>query len=333
LQASPIESIMTGGAATFRFCTSELPERGRLAAWRESVGRDLLRFEMEPLDGAPLSFDMTARRWTGLRIISVTTSPVRTERTRALLADGDDNLCVLMPDAAGVFAGLGREVTIGAGEAIVMPRCEVASFVFPSTSQVLAAHVPRAAFEPVLRRSDAVLMRPIPAQCEALRLLGHLLSAMMNTVQPPDDLQRVSVNYVYDLLGLAASATADAAAPANGPGLPAVRLLAIKDDIFSHLHDSNLTLTAVARRHRISPRYVQMLFESEGTTFSHFVRNERLARVNRMLANPAYAASSISSIAFDAGFVDLSHFNRAFRRAYGKTPSDVRAAALGSRRG
>jgi AraC-like DNA-binding protein len=324
---------MTGGAATFRFCTSELPERGRLAAWRESVGRELLRFEMEPLAGAPLSFDMTARRWTGLRIISVSTSPVRTERTRALLADGDDNLCVLMPDSPGTFAGLGREVTVGPGEAIVMPRCDVASFVFPSTSRILAAHVPRAEFEPVLRRSDAVLMRPISAQCEALRLLRQLLSAMMNATQPSADLQRMSVNYVYDLLGLAVGAAADTNALAGGRGLPAVRLLAIKDDIFLRLHDPNLTLTAVARRHRISGRYVQMLFESEGTTFSQFVRNERLARVNRMLANPAYAASSISSIAFDVGFVDLSHFNRAFRRAYGMTPSDVRAAAQGSHRG
>ncbi|RVC16943.1 AraC family transcriptional regulator, partial [Mesorhizobium sp. M7A.F.Ca.AU.002.02.1.1] len=28
------------------------------------------------------------------------------------------------------------------------------------------------------------------------------------------------------------------------------------------------------------------------------------------------------------GFNDLSYFNRAFRRRYGATPSDVRAAAL-----
>jgi AraC-like DNA-binding protein len=36
---------------------------------------------------------------------------------------------------------------------------------------------------------------------------------------------------------------------------------------------------------------------------------------------------SITSIAFDVGFGNLSHFNRLFRRNYGATPSDVRAAA------
>jgi AraC-like DNA-binding protein len=30
-------------------------------------------------------------------------------------------------------------------------------------------------------------------------------------------------------------------------------------------------------------------------------------------------------VAFDAGFGDLSYFNRVFRRCYGSTPSEVRA--------
>jgi AraC-like DNA-binding protein len=33
---------------------------------------------------------------------------------------------------------------------------------------------------------------------------------------------------------------------------------------------------------------------------------------------------SITAIAFDAGFGDLSYFNRTFRRRYGATPSDIR---------
>jgi AraC-like DNA-binding protein len=35
----------------------------------------------------------------------------------------------------------------------------------------------------------------------------------------------------------------------------------------------------------------------------------------------------ISTIAFDCGFSDISHFNRVFRRQFGCTPSDVRRAA------
>jgi AraC-like DNA-binding protein len=46
-----------------------------------------------------------------------------------------------------------------------------------------------------------------------------------------------------------------------------------------------------------------------------------------MLTDARSAGLTITGIAFSAGFSDLSHFNRAFRRAYGATPSDVRATA------
>jgi AraC-like DNA-binding protein len=36
------------------------------------------------------------------------------------------------------------------------------------------------------------------------------------------------------------------------------------------------------------------------------------------------ANRSITSIAYDAGFGDLSYFNRTFKRVYGTTPSQVR---------
>jgi AraC-like DNA-binding protein len=70
----------------------------------------------------------------------------------------------------------------------------------------------------------------------------------------------------------------------------------------------------------------ESLFENEGTTFTEFVRNARLKRAYRMLIDPCLADRTISAIAFDTGFSDLSYFNRVFRRRFGETPSDVRAA-------
>jgi AraC-like DNA-binding protein len=47
----------------------------------------------------------------------------------------------------------------------------------------------------------------------------------------------------------------------------------------------------------------------------------------RRLGDPRYATTAISTLAYAAGFNDLSYFNKAFRRAFGVTPSDVRAGA------
>jgi AraC-like DNA-binding protein len=132
---------------------------------------------------------------------------------------------------------------------------------------------------------------------------------------------------VHDLIALVLGASRDAAEIANGRGLRATRLHAIKADIRASLGEQGLSLTVIAARQGVTPRYVQALFESDGTTFSQFLLGERLARVHRMLPDPLHAPHSISTISYAVGFGDLSHFNRAFRRRYGATPSDVRAAA------
>jgi AraC-like DNA-binding protein len=111
-----------------------------------------------------------------------------------------------------------------------------------------------------------------------------------------------------------------------GGGARAARLSAIKTDIRAGVGQTNLSLEAIARHQGISPRYVRKLFELEGTTFTEFVLDQRLARAHRMLIDRQFGDRTIGAIAFEAGFGDLSYFNRAFRRRYGATPSDVRAA-------
>lgn len=68
----------------------------------------------------------------------------------------------------------------------------------------------------------------------------------------------------------------------------------------------------------------------ERTTLSQYVRSRRLARVHRMLTDPRHDHRTIVSIAYDAGFGDLSTFNREFRRHFGATPSEVRAVCAAS---
>ena len=140
-------------------------------------------------------------------------------------------------------------------------------------------------------------------------------------------LRRLVVTQVYDLAALSIGATREAAAIAEGRGVRAARLRAIKADIAERLAQDDLTVAAVASRQRISESYVRKLFESEGSSFSEWVLGERLIRAHRMLTDPRFAGRSITSVAFDAGFGDVSYFNRSFRRRFGATPSEIRAEA------
>ena len=107
-------------------------------------------------------------------------------------------------------------------------------------------------------------------------------------------------------------------------GRRAARLRLAKAYVLHHLAESGLNADKVARHLSISGRTVQMLFEAEGTTFSAYVLEQRLLESLRRLRDPRLDTQAISQIAYAAGFVDLSHFNRYFRMRFGDTPSGVR---------
>lgn len=97
-----------------------------------------------------------------------------------------------------------------------------------------------------------------------------------------------------------------------------------KQAIEANLHDPELTPTKVAEMLRISLRYLQDLFSDEDTTPSAWIWERRLDRSRRMLADPRFAGTTISDIAYECGFTDYSHFNHRFRAAFKLSPSDYK---------
>ena len=60
-------------------------------------------------------------------------------------------------------------------------------------------------------------------------------------------------------------------------------------------------------------------------SFTERVNELRLQRAFSLLAETRGTERRISDIALDAGFSDISHFNRLFRSRFGDTPRGVRA--------
>lgn len=100
--------------------------------------------------------------------------------------------------------------------------------------------------------------------------------------------------------------------------------VAILRAIESHSTDPNLSAITVAKMLGITPRYVHLLLEETGKSFTHHVLERRLDRAAVLLRDPRWHYRRIAEIAAEAGFADLSYFNRAFRRRFGATPSAMR---------
>jgi AraC-like DNA-binding protein len=177
------------------------------------------------------------------------------------------------------------------GEAVILTGAEPASFGGPAQNSVSLLRVPVRLLSPLVADLDRAYGRSIPADSPALQLLTRYLDILQEagTFAVPE-LRRQAVLHIHDLIALAIGATRDAAEIAKGRGARAAWLPVIKEDIATQLDQPNLSVATVAARHRIKPRQIQRLFESEGTTFTEYVLAQRLARAHRLLTNPLHAS-------------------------------------------
>jgi AraC-like DNA-binding protein len=315
-----------GPSASFRLTTDMFPERDRVEIMREVYGRTVLKVELDPL--APTQVDMQVRALPGLGIATGSSSEFRVHHSRSLI-DSDDLVLLAALDGASVMKHRGREEPVGNGQALMMSGEEVGlNLIGPGGFRFINMSFSLKLLSPLIGDPASVLMRPLQTDTGAMRLLLDYVQAIQNAgdVLTPDA-WHLATTHIFDLAALAMGATRDAAEIARGRGVRVARLRAIKADIVAHGGHGELSAEDVAARHRLSARYVRKLFESEGTSLSDFMLCQRLVRAHRMLCDPRHAGRSITAIAFEAGFNDLSYFNRAFRRRYGTTPSDVRATA------
>jgi len=77
----------------------------------------------------------------------------------------------------------------------------------------------------------------------------------------------------------------------------------------------------VANSMGISRRYLTRLFERDGSSVMRYVLQQRLERAKRILTNGG-AVLRISDVAWQCGFVSAAHFSRAFKKQYGRSPTD-----------
>lgn len=313
-------------ARIVEFSTDFLPEEERIAYWREHYGQVLLRVDIEPVRNVAFHACMTSLSLPGLQLIEGSSSPARVSRMGEYLADGHDD-AVLAINRAGlaVVSSGGREQILRENEAILMTGSEPTSFYRTSPGRSFTLGVPRALLRSMIADADDTVMRLIPRNRSALGLLSRYASWLLRvgaSLEP--ELLNLSVRHVQDLLALTLGAANDFKEVARTRGLRAARLKLAKAYILEHSHRREISIGSVAAHLCVTPRHLQRLFEEDGTTFSEFLLTQRLALAHRRLCEPDAIHAAISTIAYDAGFGDLSYFNRRFRRLYGLTPREVR---------
>jgi AraC-like DNA-binding protein len=241
--------------------------------------------------------------------------------------DEGGHIMLVNRDHTLVIRRRGRELTLEPGEACLLSGSEPITFESPFFGRTSCIQIPNEILAQVASRLDERIARVIARQTPALALLvdyldivdrqpGHLPLPLLGLVQ----------THIHELVALVLGTPGERLPNAKGRSLNAARERAIKLDIATNMAQRDLSITAIAARHHVSPRSLQRIFEREDKTFTEHVLELRLSSVHRLLRDSQHAARSISELAFDCGFGDMSHFNHAFRRKFGASPTEIRSS-------
>lgn len=299
-------------------------------SWRDEFARKFLEMEMEPLGSALFHISVRLDVLPGLVICNGVGTPQLSYSPRGAVQSSGD-FVVLLPRGRRMRYEQGRFAQEACNDSALLNDTSRPWRLDTIDDQLklTATRVPRESLLALVPNAEDLAGRLLPASPTTVSLLTATLDMVRQFGPDLDPLARGAVSrHLVDLSALVLGAKGDTAELARGRGLAAAQLMVIKRYVVHQLSEPKLSVREIAARHGVSVRYVQQLFERSGTTFTGFLLEQRLLAAHDRLTNVLARTVSITQIASECGFGDLSTFNRAFRRRFGATPSDIRVEGL-----
>jgi AraC-like DNA-binding protein len=311
------------------FDSTELPgdERLRRERWVDSLSSGYARLRADAVAETPFEGTLKIILLGNTSVGSIF-GTVRSISRNAedIAAENTDNVVLLFNSSHDKIRieQKGKGVDCVAGGAVLIEQCEpsIIKMVAQKTCGLLAIQVPR---RYVLRENPDVENRFLTAPSTAsLALVRAYVDTLLEQPRADDAaIPRLAGHHISDLVAAAVSPDGTRH-EAHSVGLRHARLEAIQHDLERHFLEPAFSLSALARRLSVTPRYVQALFAEAGTSFTDELTKRRLVRAHDMLASARYTHMNVTDVAHECGFSTVSHFHRMFRRRFEKTPGAVR---------
>ncbi|MCC8939110.1 helix-turn-helix domain-containing protein [Bradyrhizobium ivorense] len=294
-------------------------------SWADDLAAAFVRLEPcrtteEPFAGTICKVDAAP-----LQISLVSASGHTVQRLASHIASSTDDLCFvnLQLEGLGQTTQRGHEQISAPGDLALADTTQPFEIAHRHDFKLFCFAVPRRLLP------DALLDRPrlgLSATATG-RALSRTLSSYAELCLSGHQLANTSAMagaHVAELIAHAPRILAEVSAErVHTPVLLSMML----DHIARHSGDPELGAAVLAAKFRCSERYVHRLFAATGRSVSEHVNEQRIALCTRALLDRNAAHKTIAEIAFAAGFRDISHFNRLFKRGNGLTPREFRRAA------
>jgi AraC-like DNA-binding protein len=268
----------------------------------------------------------------GVGFATVKGSPLDVYRRRRHIGKVTDAsyLVKVQVEGESLIHHWGREAHLRPGDFTLCLSSEPYDLHFAEPYHQVVLAVPQGLMEECVRQPTQHLGVRMDSAIAANGLFSQFVMSISSRLETMDGVlaQRLEAN-VMDLL----STTLGYAQESNkhdllNLGVKCEYLQRIKHYIRRNLHEEHLCLDMIASAHKISTRYLHMLFEEENESVSRYIQRLRLSSCKASLADADFKTYSVSEIAYNWGFKDASHFSRAFKSEFGDTPASYRKHSL-----
>jgi len=263
-----------------------------------------------------------------LEFSRVTSSRHVVTRTRAHIARSqrDDFLLSLQTSGRGTISQGGRQAVLEIGDFAIYDTARPYDLRFDDDFSQLVLRLPRGVIARRLSEADRLTAQTVTSG----RGMGSLVSTFLRQLHSqlaeldPICLSRAHSSAV-DLIS--AALAEQAGQPVDNSECGVLMRRRVSAYIDRNIADPRLSCEMIASAHAVSARHLRKVFEETTMSVSELIWARRLEQARRDLGDPLHAHVSVTSIGYDVGFKDAAHFSRAFKSAFGETPSAFRLSA------
>ena len=308
--------------------TREVPPGDRHDYWSAGAAKHFFPVRFRPTGKQPFTGRVTGGEIGPIAVRTISGdrhSAVRTPHT----IEAADPKCImlyLMRGGAGRFEQDGRSCVLAPGDMASHDSSLPSLVETPAGFELLVFSIPKWLIgAQVDRIASRTSVRMAADSRFLVRLAGPMLRGLADVSQERDLSGHEGEGSAETLLALLGALHADDAGRQSHAERSNALLVEMRKYAMEHLNEPDLGPELLARQHFVSPRYVHKLFAAEGSGVAEWIRERRLEGALRDLRAPLSEDRTIAGIAASWGFPDPASFSRAFRKAYGRTPRELRA--------
>lgn len=310
--------------------TQGLPTAGRAAAWGDIYATRMSQCEFTPGNQDAFDAELRIGQLGPVKLARLSLNRCSVERKQSHIAPNSPRLFnfLLQAEGASTFYHNGRESELETGDFVLCDTGLPHYFLTDAHSVTVMVRVPAEILRSYLPTPEQFCGRRLGRAMGvtgAAAAMARELSSGFGGEMGSGSEDRVA-RYLLEMISM--SYTMGVETVEEGSAIAWRRRKDVIQYIEDNLRDPDLSPSTISTGLKISPRYLRTVFAPGGEKMSAYILRRRLEECARQMANPAWAAHTLTEIAFSWGFNSAAHFTRTFHEKYGMPPREYRRLRL-----